>query len=105
MDKTLSAPIGKPATGNFGRFSNSQAQAAIQQYQGSADPNVQKQAILKLQHIMDTQTPVVPLMYGGAWAQFSTRNYTGWPSSSNPYPPVPNTPYLLETILHLKPAS
>ncbi len=105
MDRALSAPIGKPATGNFGRFSNAQAQAAIEQYQGTADPNVQKQAIFKLEHIMDTQVPVAPLMYGGAWAEWSTRNYTGWPTPGNPYPPIPNTPYLLEVILHLKPVS
>ena len=49
---------------------------------------------------------IVPLLYGGAWAEFSTRNYTGWPSSSNPYmTPVPNTPYLEYTVLQLKPKS
>jgi peptide/nickel transport system substrate-binding protein len=106
MDATLSAPVGKPATGDFGRFSNAQAQAAITQYESSPSSTVQAQAITKLEHVMDTQVPVVPLLYGGAWAEFSTRNYTGWPSASNPYmPPVPNTPYILETVLHLKPKS
>jgi ABC-type transport system substrate-binding protein len=106
MDNTLSAPVGKPATGDFGRFSNPDAQAAIRQYEGSPSATVQKQAITKLEHVMDTQVPVVPLMYGGAWAEYSTKNYTGWPSASNPYmPPVPNTPYLEYTVLHLKPKS
>jgi peptide/nickel transport system ATP-binding protein len=51
-----------------------------------------------------TEVPVVPLMNGGAWAQVSTRNYTGWPTAANPYMnPVPNTPYLEVTILHLTP--
>jgi len=50
--------------------------------------------------------PVVPLLYGGAWAEFSTRNYTGWPSATNPYmTPVPNTPYLEYTVMQLKPTS
>jgi peptide/nickel transport system substrate-binding protein len=106
MDATLSAPVGKPATGDFGRFSSPQAQAAITQYESSPSSTVQAQAITKLEHVMDTQVPVVPLLYGGAWAEFSTRNYTGWPTASNPYmPPVPNTPYILETVLHLKPKS
>jgi peptide/nickel transport system substrate-binding protein len=55
---------------------------------------------------MTSQVPVVPLLYGGAWAEFSTRNYTGWPSATNPYmTPVPNTPYLEYTVMQLKPTS
>ena len=34
---------------------------------------------------MSTQVPVAPLLYGGAWSETSTRNYTGWPTSDNPY--------------------
>jgi peptide/nickel transport system substrate-binding protein len=106
MDNTLSAPVGKPATGDFGRFSNPDAQAAISQYEGSPDPATQAAAITKMENIMTSQVPVVPLLYGGAWAEFSTKNYTGWPTASNPYmPPVPNTPYLANTVLHLKPKS
>src|SRR5260370_4930061 len=33
LDSPLSAPIVKPATGDFGRFSNGTAQAALQQYE------------------------------------------------------------------------
>jgi peptide/nickel transport system substrate-binding protein len=106
MDSTLSAPVGKPATGDFGRFSDPAAQAALSQYESSSSSGVQSQAITKLANIMSTQVPVVPLLYGGAWAEFSTRHYTGWPTSGNPYmPPVPNTPYLEYTVMHLKPVS
>jgi peptide/nickel transport system substrate-binding protein len=106
MDSSLSAPIGKPAAGDFGRYSSPAAQAALAQFAGSGDPAVQKAAIAKLQQIMATDVPVVPLLNGGAWAEVSTRNYTGWPSASNPYMnPVPNTPYDLVTILHLTPKS
>ena len=106
MDSTLSAPVGKPATGDFGRFNDPAAQSAIAQYEGSSSSTVQVQAISKLSTIMAAQVPVVPLLYGGAWAEYSSRNYTGWPTASNPYmAPVPNTPYLEDTILHLKPKS
>jgi peptide/nickel transport system substrate-binding protein len=106
MDSTLSAPVGKPATGDFGRFNDPAAQAAIAQYEGSSSSTVQLQAISKLASIMSTQVPVVPLLYGGAWAEYSSRNYTGWPTASDPYmAPVPNTPYLEYTVLHLKPKS
>jgi peptide/nickel transport system substrate-binding protein len=106
MDSTLTAPVGKPATGDFGRFNDSAAQTALAQYEGSSSSSVQLQAISSLANIMATQVPVVPLLYGGAWAEYSTRNYTGWPTASNPYmAPVPNTPYLEYTVLHLKPKS
>ena len=106
MDSTLSAPVGKPATGDFGRFNDPAAQSAIAQYEGSSSSTVQVQAISKLANIMASQVPVVPLLYGGAWAEYSSRNYTGWPTASNPYmAPVPNTPYIEDTVLHLKPKS
>ena len=55
-------------------------------------------------HIMSTQVPVAPLLYGGAWSETSTRNYTGWPTPANPYmSPQPTSPYLEYTVLHLKP--
>lgn len=106
MDSSLTAPIGKPAGGDFGRFSDPAAQAAIAQFSSSSSPAVQAQAITKMEQIMTTQVPVVPLLYGGAWSEVSTRNYTGWPTVSNPYmPPSPNTPYLEYTVMQLKPSS
>jgi peptide/nickel transport system substrate-binding protein len=106
MDYNLSAPVGKPAGGDFGRFKNAAAQSAIAQFSSSGDPSVQMDAIKKMTHIMSTQVPVVPLLLGGAWAETSTRNYTGWPTPGNPYmTPVPNTPYIEATVTHLKPAS
>jgi peptide/nickel transport system substrate-binding protein len=106
LDSRQTAPVGKPAAGDFGRFSSPQAQAALQQYESSGSATVQRDAINKLEQVMTTQAPVVPLLYGGAWAEYSTRNYTGWPSASNPYmTPVPNTPYLEYTVMQLKPKS
>src|SRR5215831_15710716 len=106
LDKRLTAPVGKPATGDFGRFSSEAAQAALQQYESSGSSTVQSAAITKLEQVMTSEVPVIPLMYGGAWAEFSSRNYTNWPSAINPYmTPVPNTPYLLYTVMQLKPSS
>ena len=106
LDSTLTAPVGKPAAGDYGRYSNPQAQAALAQYASSSSATTQAAAISKLQTIMSTQVPLVPLLYGAAWAEFSTRQYTGWPSPTNPYmDPGPNSPYLEYTILQLKPVS
>ena len=106
LDHTFSAPIGKPAAGDNGRFNDPAAQAALAQFAGTNDPATQKAAINSLQKIMSTQVPMVPLLYGAAWSEISTRNYTGWPTNGNAYmTPIPNSPYLELVVLHLKPAS
>ena len=106
LDAGLTAPVGKPAATNIGRWNNGATQTALAQFAGSNDPTVQKAAITSLENIMSTQVPVAPLLYGAAWWEFSTRDYTGWPSSSNPIMnPSVNSPYLEETVLHLKPVS
>ena len=106
LDSTLTAPVGKAAANDLGRWNNPATQAALAQYAGSNSTSVQQAAVSKLENIMTTQVPVAPLLYGAAWWEFSTRDYTGWPSASNPYMnPTVNSPYLEETILHLKPAS
>ena len=105
IDNTQSAAIGKPAAGDFGRFTSPQAQAALAQFAGSNDPATQQTALNTLQQILSTQAPVIPLLYGAAWYEYSTKHYTGWPTAANQYNnPVPNSPYLLNTILHLTPA-
>ena len=55
---------------------------------------------------MSAQAPVIPLVYGAAWYEYSTKKYTGWPTQSDQYTnPAPNAPYLEYTLLHLTPAS
>jgi peptide/nickel transport system substrate-binding protein len=106
IDSALTATVGKPAGANYGRYSNPQVQAALAQYAGTSDNATQTAAITKLETMMSTQVPVAPLLYGAAWAEFSTRHYTGWPSPSNAYmDPGPNSPYLEYTILQLKAVS
>src|SRR6266581_2883766 len=106
LDNTLSAPIGKTAGGDWERFTSPQAQAALSQFEGTNDTATQQQALNTLQGILSTQAPVIPLLYGAAWYEYSTKHYTGWPTADNQYNnPVPNSPYILNTVLHLKPVS
>ena len=83
-----------------------QAIVAVNDVAGTNDPAEQQKALNSLQEIVSTQAPVIPLLYGAAWYEYSTKNYTGWPTADNQYNnPVPNSPYILNTILHLKPVS
>jgi len=106
MDSSLSAPVGKAAGGDYGRYDSPQAQAALAQYAGTDNTATQQQALNTLETIVSTQAPVIPLLYGAAWYEYSTKDYTGWPTQSNQYiDPVPNSPYMEYTLLHLSPAS
>src|SRR6516162_1272641 len=52
LDNRLTAPVGKPAAADFGRFANGAAQAALAQYEGSGSSTTQSSAITKLEQVM-----------------------------------------------------
>ena len=69
--------------------------------QASTDDDRERSAIAAL-----SVEEKVLLLTGADWYEYSTKNYTGWPSADNPYMnPTPNSPYILETVLHLTPAT
>jgi peptide/nickel transport system substrate-binding protein len=106
MNYTLSAPLGQTAGANYGRYNNAQAQAALTAYATATSTDAQNAAIATLATIESQQVPVAPLLQGASWAEFSSRDYTGWPSSSNSYSdPGPNIPEMLVVLQQLKPVS
>ncbi len=106
MNYSLSAPLGTEAGGDYGRFNDPAAQQALNAYQAATTPAQLSAAITALANIETTQVPVAPLLYGASWAEFSTRDYTGWPSKANPYmDPGPNIPEMLVVLQNLKPVS
>lgn len=63
-------------------------------------------AIHTLAVYVATQLPVVALMYGVAWAEYSTRHASGWPNGSDPYEPAtPAAPFDEYTVLQLTPVT
>ncbi len=106
MDFTLSAPYGKTAPANFGRYRNPAAQTALAQYETSNDPATLTQATQALGTIQSSDMPVIPLLYGADWNEYSTARFTGWPTQSDQYvDPSPNDPELPYILMHLKPVS
>ena len=106
LDNSVSAAVGKPAGGDYGRFNSPAAQTALNQYASSTDATTQQSALNTLQGILSTQVPVIPLLYGASWAEWSTKDYTGWPTQSNAYSdPGPNPSQVEYVILQLKPVS
>jgi peptide/nickel transport system substrate-binding protein len=80
-----SAPIGKPASSNFERWSDPTTDQLLKQYQSLTDLNQRKDVIHKLEKIMIDQVPLIPLFYNANWNQYSTKDFVGWPDANNPY--------------------
>ena len=80
---------------------------ALHQYTDNpSDSTEAAGAIQALGRVVSDQLPVLPLMYGVAWAEFSTRHASGWPNGQNAYEPAaPTAPFAEYTVLQLAPAS
>ena len=106
LNSAIGAPIGKPANGDYERFSSKQADTLLAQFASSNSPATQQSAIVGIEKIVATQLPVIPLFYGVAWDEYHTNKFTGWPTPSNQYAPgEPSPPFNEITVLHLKPVS
>ena len=109
-------PLIQAATGqtnfNFERYQNPTAWSLVQRLDKTPLTNTTaiKEINSKLQTILMQQMPLIPLWYNGMWAQFTSKYWTNWPSSTTDrkYVPVMWNAYLqmtgIDTITHLKPA-
>jgi peptide/nickel transport system substrate-binding protein len=107
MDGTLLKPIGKASpAGNFGRFDNPDATAALKAYANATDDAARTTALNTLQKIFVEQMPMIPVGADNVGAAYNTKNWVGWPDDTNPYGAgQPTQPNALDVIVHLKPAS
>jgi peptide/nickel transport system substrate-binding protein len=109
-------PVIKSGTGqtfaNFGRYENQAAWKLVQQLDKTPLSNVKARAAImkKLQKITLTELPIIPLWYNGVWAQWMSKNWKNWPSSTSKrnYTPSMWRGYMqmtgIDMITHLKPA-
>ncbi|HEY5439618.1 MAG TPA: ABC transporter substrate-binding protein [Acidimicrobiales bacterium] len=100
-----SAAIGKPAASNWERFSSPAVDALLNQYGSTTSSATQHSIIDQLQTIMVKQLPVIPVLEEVDWFQYNSKEYSGFPSASNPYaqPGLYNVPDWGVVVLHLKP--
>lgn len=104
LSSKLSAPIGKNASNNYGRWQDKQADALLARYASTNDPKQQQAALDGLESIMVQQVPDIPVCYFPDWSQYSTKQLVGWPTPSNPYWPaaVYDQPEVVALHLHPK---
>ena len=100
-----SAPIGQTAASNWERFSSPAVDALLNQYGATTSSATQHSIMNQLQTIMVKQMPIIPVLEEVDWFQYNSKEYSGWPSASNPYaqPGLYNMPDWGVVVLHLKP--
>lgn len=104
LNSNLSAPVGKPATGDIERYQSPAANAALAAAASTDNPAQLRKAYGVLEEIMVKQAPVIPLFDGGDFALYSTRRAVGWPTNKNPYEVnAPASPWDEVIVLHLTP--
>jgi peptide/nickel transport system substrate-binding protein len=105
LNSKYAAPLNTATVNNFERFKDPAVDQALASLAAATSTSAQMQATYKLEQIMYHQQPIVLLYYGGSWGLFSTKNFTGWPSASDPYslPTTYNNAMLL-IVTHLKKA-
>jgi peptide/nickel transport system substrate-binding protein len=99
-----SAPIGQNAATNWERYYNPTVDKLIDSYAATADPAKQHEIVRKLQKVMVTDIPVIPITEGVDWYQYNTKDLTGWVTQQNPYaqPSAYTYPDWAVVAMHLK---
>jgi peptide/nickel transport system substrate-binding protein len=104
LDSTLTAPIGKAATGDFERLHSSVVDAALKKVTAARSQADVLSALSPIENYFANQFPIIPVVGAAQWNEYNTSQFTGWPTPSNPYEvggPAPPTNEVI--VLRLKP--
>jgi len=106
MDGASYVPIGQPASWNFGRYKNDDVTKALAAYkQGGDAAELQKQLDIVEKHFVE-DVPALIIWQRPAVAQYSTVNYTGFPTAEDNYAnPQPTGPQAALILSKLKPTN
>ena len=103
LGSATTAPLGVTAVGDYGRYTNPEADALLNQFGATMDSAKQHDLIRQVEAIMLEDVPVIPVTEGVAWYQYSTKEFAGWPTPQDPYAaPAPwNLPDWEVVLIHL----
>ncbi|CAG4912893.1 nickel-binding periplasmic protein precursor [Acidithrix ferrooxidans] len=94
------------ASGDFERLNNPTIESELSTLATASTHSAQVAALLPIETFVATQLPVIPTVYGAAFDEYNTKNFTGWPTPSNPYESgQPSAPTNEVVVLHLKPTA
>ena len=94
------------ANGNFERLRNPTIDGLLAKLAGATTPAEQMRYLAPIETFVATDVPIIPTVYGAAFDEYNTSNFTGWPTASNPYESgSPNAPTNEVVVLHLQPSA
>jgi peptide/nickel transport system substrate-binding protein len=104
MDGASYVPLGETANWNFGRYRNDEVTAALASFKGASDDATRAEAMQVIQDAFVNDAPGLVIWSRPAVAQYSTVNYTGFPSEDDPYAnPQPTGPQAALILSKLEP--
>ncbi|MCV2393530.1 ABC transporter substrate-binding protein [Actinotalea sp. M2MS4P-6] len=104
MDGAQYVPLGETASWNFGRYSNDEVTQALAEFAGASDDASRQAAIEVVQKHYVEDVPAMVIWARPSVAQYSTQNYTGFPSDEDPYAnPQPTGPQAAQIVMKLTP--
>jgi peptide/nickel transport system substrate-binding protein len=103
LNTTGYAPVGKSTSVDPERWDNPDTTRALDAFASTDSAAAQLHAIETLENIQVTQVPEIPLFYNGVQAEWSTAEFTGFPSPQNPYAWPAYGPENEIVVLHLTP--
>jgi peptide/nickel transport system substrate-binding protein len=101
-------------SGNFGRYDSQEAFDLVDALAKvpADDEEGMKAAVSKIQELMLTEVPMIPLWYNGMWSQWNTSAWTNWPTEATDTPKTLPTTWSgywqlggLQTLINLKPVT
>lgn len=104
MDGASYVPLGETATWNFGRYKNDEVTQALAEFKGASDEAARSAAIATVQKAYVEDVPGLVIWSRPAVAQYSTKNYTGFPTEDDLYAnPQPTGPQAARIVMNLEP--
>lgn len=105
FDAAVTAPIGKNATGDYGRFNSAKLNADLAAVAGLQKPSARKPYYYKIEQLLAKQLPYIPIFAQQNETEFNAAKVTGYPTPANPY--AATDPWLSPDMgwvaMHLRP--
>jgi len=106
LNSALTAPINKPASGDFERLKSPAIDADLAKLAAAPDSTAEMAALAPIEQYMATQLPVIPAIADAGFDEYSDASFTGWPSAADPYTnSLPGGISNEVVLLHLRPRS
>jgi len=99
--------------GNYEKLNNPTMTADLNKLNGDETIAEQTTDLIPIEEYVANSLPVIPTTASAEWCEYSSKNYTGWPTQSNPYDSCqpsgsnngPGSGTDEYVLMHLKPAS